>query len=130
VFGKAGVASQKNGFVLPRAAVSHADLGRIINSAEVQTHVRAKKANKPSVHRKNPLTNNLALVHLNPYAASLKRRAIKEQAAAVARRDAIIADRRAGKKVPAGKQAHTKKARKDAAALSKSRSTSLSTLFA
>jgi large subunit ribosomal protein L4e len=130
IFGKPGQASKKTGFVLPRASVTHADLGRIINSSEVQTHLRAKKSNPTSVHRKNPLTNNKALFHLNPYAASLKRRAIKDQAHNVARRDAIIADRRAGKATPAAKVTHDKKARKDAVALKKTRSTALKTLFA
>lgn len=130
IFGKAGVAAKKSGFVLPRASIAHADLGRIINSAEVQTHLRSKKANVPTMRRKNPLTNNHALFNLNPYAASLKRRAIKDQAANVARRDAIIADKRAGKKTPAKKAEHNKTERKNAAALKKTRATALSTLFA
>jgi hypothetical protein len=49
------------------------------------------------------------LIKLNPYAASLKRRAIKEQAASVARRNAITAAKRDGKKLPAGKVADLKK---------------------
>lgn len=118
VFGK-----EKSGFVLPRASVTHADLGRIINSAEVQTHLRAKKTDTPATHRKNPLVNNKALFHLNPYAASLKRRSIKEQAHAVARRDAALADRRAGKKAAAGKTTATQKAHKEVAKINKGRET-------
>jgi large subunit ribosomal protein L4e len=130
VFGKPGSASEKSGFVLPRAAVTNADISRIVNSADVQSHLRAKKRNAPSVHRKNPLTNNKALIHLNPYAASLKRRAIKEQANNVARRDAALAARRDGKKPAAEKIAHTKKERKAAKDLRKTRSAILKTLFA
>lgn len=130
IFGKPGAASvEKHGFVLPRAVVTHADLGRIINSADVQTHLRAKKRDMPAGHRKNPLTNNKALINLNPYAASLKRRAIKEQAHNVAKRNQILADKRAGKKVATEKAAAIKKARKDAAALAKTRATTLKTLF-
>lgn len=130
VFGKPGAPSkEKSGFVLPRAAVTHADIARIVNSSEVQTHLRAKKYNKKAVHKHNPLTNKAAMIHLNPYAASLKRRAIKEQAAAVARRDAILAARRAGKGPAAGKAAALKKERAEAKARSKTRATVLQTIF-
>jgi len=131
VFGKPGSASaEKSGFVLPRAAVTNADISRIVNSADVQSHLRAKKRNTPAPHRKNPLTNNKALIHLNPYAASLKRRAIKEQAHNVARRDAALAARREGKKPAPEKIAHTKKERKAAKDLRKTRSAIIKTLFA
>lgn len=121
---------EKSGFVLPRAAVTNADLGRIINSAEVQTHLRAKKTNKRAVHRKNALVNNKQLFHLNPYAASLKRRAIKDQAANVARRNASIADARAGKKAVAAKSAHTKKAHQEISKINKGREAINKVLFA
>lgn len=71
-------ATGKVDYKLPRAAMSNADLSRIINSTEVQSVVRAKnKRQRFSVHKKNPLKNLGAMVKLNPYAVKAKRQAIK-----------------------------------------------------
>eukprot|EP00168_Porphyra_purpurea_P018148 TRINITY_DN6615_c0_g1_i2.p2 TRINITY_DN6615_c0_g1~~TRINITY_DN6615_c0_g1_i2.p2 ORF type:complete len:162 (-),score=43.51 TRINITY_DN6615_c0_g1_i2:81-566(-) len=71
-------AEEKAGFRLPRAKMANSDLGRIINSDEIQSVLRAaepKDAFRP--RRKNPLTNLGFMVKLNPYALSARRQAIK-----------------------------------------------------
>ncbi|OXB71600.1 UNVERIFIED_CONTAM: hypothetical protein H355_009444 [Colinus virginianus] len=69
-----GEAALKKGYRLPRALMSNADLGRIINSEEVQAAVRPaiKCAQKKRV-QKNLLTNRATLCRMNPAAAHLKR---------------------------------------------------------
>jgi large subunit ribosomal protein L4e len=70
----------KKGFVLPRPLLSNADLGRLINSDEIQSVVRpVQKARRFVPHKKNPLVNIAALVKLNPYAQTLRRKAIVAQ---------------------------------------------------
>jgi len=66
----------KKGFVLPRAKMTNADLSRIINSDEVQSKLRAKQKNNRTTLKKNPLKNLGAMVKLNPYALTQRRRAI------------------------------------------------------
>lgn len=67
----------KKGFRLPRPLLSNADLNRIINSDEVQSAIRHRKANKRvSKVKKNPLKNIGVLRKLNPYAVVQKRNAI------------------------------------------------------
>jgi len=74
---KSGV---KRDFVLPRPLLSNADLGRIINSDEVQSAIRpVQKARRFVPHKRNPLVNIQALVKLNPYAQTLRRKAIAAQ---------------------------------------------------
>jgi len=82
VFGTRATAStQKRGYRPPRAMLSNADLQRIINSAEVQSVLREKKPKRQfHAHRKNPLKNFGALVKLNPYALTQRRRALLQQA--------------------------------------------------
>jgi large subunit ribosomal protein L4e len=66
--------SEKHDYRLPRAAMSNADLARIINSDEVQSHLRPKKANnRQFIRKRNPLKNLGFLLRLNPYAKTLKR---------------------------------------------------------
>jgi large subunit ribosomal protein L4e len=72
--------SQKRGYRPPRALLSNADLQRIINSSEVQSVLRDKKPiRRFTTQRKNPLRNFGALVKLNPYALTQRRRAILQQ---------------------------------------------------
>lgn len=63
----------KKDFLLPSAVVSQADIGRLINSSEIQTVVRAAKGDartkRANVLKKNPLRNKQVLLRLNPYAA-------------------------------------------------------------
>lgn len=64
----------KKDFLLPSNIVSQADIGRIINSSEIQTVVRAakgqSKTKRACVQKKNPLRNRQVLLRLNPYAAA------------------------------------------------------------
>jgi len=92
LYGTYNAASEKNGFVLPRSSVKNADLGRIINSEEVQVALRDKVTKKePARRKKNPLKNPDALFRLNPYAKVIRRREIltaeKRKAAKAASKD-------------------------------------------
>jgi large subunit ribosomal protein L4e len=72
----ASLKKRRNGaYVLPRHKMANADVARIINSDEVQTVVRPVKAGSTrTTQKKNPMRNLNALVRLNPYAKSFKRR--------------------------------------------------------
>jgi large subunit ribosomal protein L4e len=63
----------KKDFLLPSSIVSQADIGRLINSSEIQTVIRAAKGEartkRAGVQKKNPLHNKQVLLRLNPYAA-------------------------------------------------------------
>jgi len=68
---------------LPRPMITNSDLGRIINSQEIQSQLRNKiKVKKYVVHKKNPLRNLGALLKLNPYAKTLRRRELLRSEAA------------------------------------------------
>jgi len=93
----------KKGYKLPRALISNSDVTRLINSDEVQTHVRAPiKTLKRRVQHKNPLKNFGARVKLNPYALTLRRsellakerRAHQKEAVLNAKRDRKDQDKR------------------------------------
>jgi large subunit ribosomal protein L4e len=59
---------------LPKAAMTNADLARIINSDEIQSVLNpAKDGPKQYAPKQNALTNVAALEKLNPYAADKKR---------------------------------------------------------
>jgi len=69
---------QKKGWKLPTAKMANTDLSRLFNSDEIQSALRPKifgNANKRP-RKKNPLKNLGAMVKLNPYALTQKRRAI------------------------------------------------------
>ncbi|KZV53656.1 hypothetical protein F511_38993 [Dorcoceras hygrometricum] len=75
------LSEQKNGYVLPRAKMVNADLGRIINSDEVQSVVKPiKKDVKRAQLKKNPLKNLNVMLKLNPYAKAAKRMALLAEA--------------------------------------------------
>lgn len=67
----------KKDFLLPSAVVSQADIGRLINSSEIQSVIRAAKGEartkRAGVQKKNPLHNKQVLLRLNPYAAQYKK---------------------------------------------------------
>jgi len=73
IYGTYKRASAKSDFSLPRALVSNADLGRIINSEEVQSVLRPKITQHRQRGRKNPLTNLGFKIKLNPYAKTTLR---------------------------------------------------------
>jgi len=88
--------AEKHDYHLPRAAMSNADLARIINSDEVQSHLRPKKSNnRQFIRKRNPLKNLGFLLRLNPYAKTLKR---AELLAQKRRRDARATIREAAAK--------------------------------
>lgn len=101
-------AALKSGYKLPKAIVSNADIGRIINSDEVQSAIRASKVGTKYVtHKKNPLTNLGAMLKLNPHHLEARKANVehakavaagKAEAARVARRKATSkADAKAAK---------------------------------
>jgi len=87
--------TQKSGFKVPRSIMTNADIGRIINSSEVQSVIRPVRP-KPrrSIRKKNPLKNFGAMVKLNPFALTQRRRAIHQaQKGRTARRTRVNANR-------------------------------------
>jgi len=78
VFGSfKGVSQQKKHYTLPRSILTNPDISRIITSEEVKAVVRpAKRNTRRFVRKKNPLKNFDAMVRLNPYALTLRRRAL------------------------------------------------------
>jgi large subunit ribosomal protein L4e len=70
----------KKDFLLPSSIVSQADIGRLINSSEIQTVIRAAKGEsrtkRAGVQKKNPLHNKQVLLRLNPYAAAYSKEKI------------------------------------------------------
>jgi large subunit ribosomal protein L4e len=87
------VADAKTGYTLPRPIMANPDLARIINSDAVQSVVRpaGPKRTRRAPTKKNPLKNLNALLQLNPYAKTLRRRELLAQ-------EAAAKDRAAGKK--------------------------------
>ncbi|KAI9707724.1 MAG: hypothetical protein M1836_000686 [Candelina mexicana] len=63
--------AMKRDFLLPSNLVANADIGRLINSSEIQAVVRAAigeaKTKRAGVQKKNPLRNKQVLLRLNPY---------------------------------------------------------------
>jgi len=67
----------KIGFRPPRASLTNSDLHRIINSDEIQSALRPKKPiRRFHTLKKNPLKNLGAMVKLNPYVLTQKRRSL------------------------------------------------------
>jgi len=83
----------KIGFRPPRAIITNADIPRIINSEEVQRALNVRKKKKFIPRHKNAVKNLGALVKLNPYALTQRRRAIlacrKEKKEKKARKTAL-----------------------------------------
>lgn len=73
--------TEKNNYSLPRHLVNNANLGRIINSDEIQSVVRAGKyKGYRRQHKKNPLTNLGVMVKLNPYTLVARRAELRAEA--------------------------------------------------
>lgn len=69
--------STKKHWNLPMPKMTNADFTRLIRSEEIRKVVRAPKKNVRRVGlKKNPLKNLRTMIHLNPYAAVLKRAAV------------------------------------------------------
>jgi len=83
---------------LPQMQMKNSDLGRVINSDEVQSVVNApKEGQKKRTLKLNPLKNKKALDMINPAALAAKDRASKAQVKAKAAKDALVKAKREGK---------------------------------
>lgn len=73
----------KKDFLLPSALVKQPDIGKIINSSEIQAVLRPVKGGaitkRTQVLKKNPLRNRQVLLRLNPYAAQYSKDKIGQQ---------------------------------------------------
>jgi large subunit ribosomal protein L4e len=71
--------SEKKGFQLPRSKMANSDLTRIINSDEIQSHLRPrKKQAKYTPKHRNALVNRTVMLKLNPY-FKVQRRNIQQK---------------------------------------------------
>merc|ERR1712106_279200 len=81
---------------IPAAAMTNADLARIINSDEVQSVVNPAKTGRTKVLRKkNPLCSMVALEKLDPYAAACRKSAALAEEQRSSKKKEILAARRA-----------------------------------
>jgi len=84
---------------IPSAAMTNADLARIINSDEVQSIVNpAKRADTPRLRKKNAIKSVKALAKLDPYAAAAREAETRAQAARAGKKAATIKAKRAASK--------------------------------
>jgi large subunit ribosomal protein L4e len=114
-------ASEKKDYRLPRPIMTNPDLGRIINSSEVQNALRSKiSQRKHPIRKKNPLRNLGFLVKLNPHALALRRRILlakdrkdKQKGASVdAKQKGAAAKKTAGAKTASQKRKKVRQATK------------------
>jgi len=92
-------AKEKGGFKIPRSIMTNPDLGRIINSDEVQSKLRPAVHQRIShVRKKNPLKNFGFLIKLNPYAKVQRRRQILTDKVRHEKKAELIKQKRADKK--------------------------------
>ncbi len=81
LYGNGQAATLKKGFALPRPLISNADIGRTINSDEVQSVLRPARDPKRRFTRKvNPLTNKNVMLKLNPYEVTRRRKRVAQEA--------------------------------------------------
>jgi large subunit ribosomal protein L4e len=84
-------AAEKNDYSLPRHQMFNANLGRLINSDEIQSVVRAGKYSKHRrAQKKNPLKNLGAMVKLNPYTLVARRAELRAEALRKAKKAAVV----------------------------------------
>jgi len=89
--------SEKNEYRLPKPLLTNADLSRIINSDEVQGTLREKIPQTRNFRqKKNPLRNLGALVKLNPYAITLRRRQLLLEEKQKQSKAAVVDQKRKG----------------------------------
>lgn len=74
VFGtQKAAAVQKKGYKPPKSVLTNCDISRIINSSEVQSHLKEKKKVVRRTARSNPLKNTRVMAKLNPNSVVIKR---------------------------------------------------------
>lgn len=94
----------ESGKRIPSAAMTNADLARIINSDEVQSLVNPIKAGqKTYAPKQNAVKNLSALEKLDPYAAGKRRAEAAAEAARASKKKDILAKKRAAREA---KKAH------------------------
>lgn len=80
---------------IPQAAMTNADLARIINSDEIQSIVNpAKPGMKEYAPKANPLRNLEALEKLDAYAAEKRRNQARAESERAKKKDAMLAEKR------------------------------------
>lgn len=85
----------KRDYSLPQHIMTNANLGRIVNSDEVQSVVRATKhQNVRRQHKKNPLKNLGMMVKLNPYSLVARRAELRAQALRAEKKADVVAKKR------------------------------------
>jgi large subunit ribosomal protein L4e len=106
-------ASLKSNYILPQGLLSNGDLARIINSDEIQSAVRptAVRARRP-VLKKNPLKNLGALIKLNPYAKTQRRKEILKSTLNQRRPDVVKKQKKAARDEKKRRNKALKKSRK------------------
>jgi len=97
LFGSYTSGSQlKKGYHLMRAAMTNADLARIINSDEVQSAVQpAKQAPKKATLKRNPLKNRSVMAKLNPGINQRKKMRTLAMEEGTKQREALLRQKRA-----------------------------------
>lgn len=89
----------ESGKRIPVAAMTNADIARIINSDEIQSIVNpAKPGQKDYLKKANPLRNIDALEKLDPYAAAKRRSEAKAAEARAGKKAELLAEKRKIKK--------------------------------
>jgi len=85
----------KKDYKLPLAKMANTDLSRILKSDEIQKSLRpAKKRVLRAARKFNPIRNRSAYLRLNPFAAALKKNAIKLQQRRAKERAEALAKKR------------------------------------
>mmetsp|Transcript_53191 Transcript_53191/g.78959 ORF Transcript_53191/g.78959 Transcript_53191/m.78959 type:complete len:383 (-) Transcript_53191:40-1188(-) len=88
----------EGGKAIPNAAMTNADLARIINSDEVQSVVNpAKRIGKTYLRKKNAINSLKAMEKLDPYKAAARKAETRAQESRAENKAAILAAKRAKK---------------------------------
>merc|ERR1712048_1141998 len=83
---------------IPAAAMTNADLARLINSDEIQSVVNPAKSTTPAYTSKaNPLKSIEALEKLDAFAANKRRMAAQAEADRAKNKDALLKKKRAAR---------------------------------
>ncbi|TMW61564.1 hypothetical protein Poli38472_012755 [Pythium oligandrum] len=97
--------AEKNDYSLPRHIMNNANLGRLINSDEIQSVVRpGKYSSFRRHHKKNPLKNLGAMVKLNPYTLVARRAELRAEALRKEKKAKAVATKRNTKNDPKRKE--------------------------
>jgi large subunit ribosomal protein L4e len=91
----------KAGFRPPRPLLTNADITRIMQSESIRSALRPVQQPIHNARKKNPLRNFGALVKLNPFALTQRRRAILASSAAKKKRAKVVNSKRSNSKFTA-----------------------------